>query len=104
MKWVAVALIALISTAASAEQYVKGYCKKDGTCVQGHFKTSPNGTALDNYSTRGNFNPNTGKVSTRDLETPTSPSQQPGGPLQIGPRGGQYYVNESGKRVYVREK
>ncbi len=41
--------------------YVKSYTRKDGTFVQGHYRTNPNSTNRDNYSTLGNTNPHTGK-------------------------------------------
>ena len=41
--------------------YVNPYHRKDGTYVPGHFRTNPNNTNRDNYSTRGNTNPYTGK-------------------------------------------
>ena len=40
---------------------VKGYFKSSGTYVNSYYKTSPNKTKLDNYSTKGNYNPYTGK-------------------------------------------
>jgi hypothetical protein len=43
----------------------KGYTRKDGTYVQPHYQTNPNGTTRDNYNTRGNYNPHNGKVGTR---------------------------------------
>src|SRR4051812_12861364 len=43
---------------------VKGYIKQNGTYVQPHVKTSPNKSKLDNYSTKGNVNPYTGKKGT----------------------------------------
>ena len=43
---------------------VRGYTKKNGTYVQPHYRSSPNGTVLDNYSTKGNINPYTGKEGT----------------------------------------
>jgi len=46
--------------------YVKGYTKKDGTYVAGYWRSSPNDTMLDNYSTKGNINPYTGKAGTID--------------------------------------
>lgn len=55
----------LVSGTASADKYVKGHVKKDGTYVQGHYKTDPNGTKNDNYSTKGNKNPYTGKKGTK---------------------------------------
>jgi hypothetical protein len=94
-----------ISSFSAADEYVPAYVRRDGTIVQGHFRSSPNGTAIDNYSTRGNFNPNSGRVSTRELEIPaTSGGDRNSAPLQVGPRGGRYYINESGEKVYVRRQ
>ncbi len=39
---------------------VKGYLKKDGTYVQPHFRTSPDNSFYNNWSTKGNLNPYTG--------------------------------------------
>lgn len=44
--------------------HVNGYYRKDGTYVQPHYRTSPNSTKSDNYSTIGNVNPYTGKAGT----------------------------------------
>lgn len=54
---------------------VKGYVKKDGTYVAPHQKTAPNKTKNDNYSTKGNTNPYTGKKGTkpRDGEASAKP-------------------------------
>ena len=41
--------------------YVEGYKRSDGTHVKGHYRSSPNNTINDNYSTEGNINPYTGK-------------------------------------------
>ncbi len=49
-------LVFLISISANADEWVSGYIKKDGTYVQGYFKSSPNSTNTDNYSTQGNTN------------------------------------------------
>jgi hypothetical protein len=46
--------------------YVRPYVTKKGTVVQGHMQTNPNGTKLDNYSTKGNVNPYTGKPGTKN--------------------------------------
>lgn len=40
---------------------VKGYYRKDGTYVESYHRTNPNGTNRDNFSTKGNVNPYTGK-------------------------------------------
>lgn len=44
--------------------YVSGYYRSNGTYVQGHYRTAPNSTINDNYSTVGNVNPYTGKAGT----------------------------------------
>lgn len=49
----------------SADVSVRGYQRKDGTYVAPHVRSSPNGTASDNWSTKGNVNPYTGKVGTK---------------------------------------
>ena len=45
----------------SQDVKVKGYYRKDGTYVQPHYRTAPNSTINDNWSTKGNVNPYTGK-------------------------------------------
>lgn len=57
----------LIATAASAKgsTSVKGYTKKSGTYVAPHKRTASNKTRMDNYSTKGNTNPYTGKKGTK---------------------------------------
>lgn len=41
--------------------YVKSYTRSDGTVVSGHYRTNPNSTNRDNYSTLGNWNIHTGE-------------------------------------------
>lgn len=55
-----------LATASNAEaiQRVKGYTTKRGAYVAPHYKTSPNKTKFDNFSTKGNYNPFTGKKGT----------------------------------------
>lgn len=44
---------------------VKGYFKPSkSSYVMPSYRTSPNKTKLDNYSTKGNYNPYTGKKGT----------------------------------------
>ncbi|WPU66660.1 hypothetical protein [Peredibacter starrii] len=57
--------LSFFSFAALADQYVDPYTQSDGTFVQGHYKTDPNETRNDNYSTRGNVNPYTGQPGTQ---------------------------------------
>jgi hypothetical protein len=40
---------------------IKGYTRKDGTYVNGYFRSDKNSTVQDNYSHKGNFNPYTGQ-------------------------------------------
>ena len=62
----AVLAAVMIAPPALAQVRVEGYTKKDGTYVAPHYRSSPNSTTLDNYSTKGNVNPYTGKVGTKD--------------------------------------
>lgn len=53
------------TASSSSDVWVDGYTRSDGTYVQGHHRTAPNGTTADNYSTRGNVNPYTGERGTK---------------------------------------
>lgn len=63
----ALALLLFVS-AGSAEAKtikVKAYFKpSQGSYVMPSYRTSPNKTKLDNYSTKGNYNPYSGKKGT----------------------------------------
>ena len=59
----------LLSVNAMADQYVRGYTKSNGTYVQPHYRSSPNSTKLDNYSTQGNTNPYIGERGTQRGDT-----------------------------------
>lgn len=54
-----------------AEAYtvkVRGYYKSStGNYVMPSYRTSPNNTKLDNWSTKGNYNPYTGKKGYKSL-------------------------------------
>jgi hypothetical protein len=67
----------LAATAAVQAQYlgtgsnpsshpVQGYTAPGGTYVPPHQQTNPNSTQTDNYGARGNVNPYTGAVGTRN--------------------------------------
>ncbi len=57
---------------AEAATRVRGYYKPStGAYVAPSVRTSPNYTKLDNYSTKGNYNPYTGKSGTVDPYRPT---------------------------------
>jgi len=55
-----------VSTAEAYSYRVRGYTRSSGTYVQPYYKTSPNYTRWDNYSTRGNYNPYSGRYGTRN--------------------------------------
>ena len=59
--------------------YVKGYTTNNGTYVQPYYRTSPNNTVYDNWSTYPNVNPYTGTIGTKVYyyePTTISPSYQ----------------------------
>lgn len=51
--------------------YVEGYTRSDGTVVQGHYRSAPDNTINNNFSTKGNINPYTGKPGWIDREEHT---------------------------------
>ncbi|MDO8240993.1 MAG: hypothetical protein Q7T51_03385 [Candidatus Moranbacteria bacterium] len=64
---IAIFLVLLIPLSVFARDVqVKGYVRKDGTYVQPHYRTAPDSTISNNYSTKGNINPYTGEAGTVD--------------------------------------
>lgn len=57
-------LLTLNMNLFAGSTYVKPYIRKDGTFVNGYYRTAPNSNRSDNYSTQGNYNPYTGKRGT----------------------------------------
>lgn len=51
---------------AAQDVRVEGYYRKNGTYVQPHYRSRPDGNTSNNWSTRGNVNPYTGKAGTKD--------------------------------------
>ncbi len=64
MKLIIATLALLLSANALADTYVNGYTRKDGTYVQPHYRSPSNSNSYDNYSSKGNSNPYTGKQGT----------------------------------------
>jgi len=113
---------------AQSTVYVSGHTKSNGTYVQPHYRTTPNKTVRDNYSTKGNINPYTGNLgaksnySTPSYATPnystptykaptyTAPnysyptSSYNFKPVYAGTRGGNYYINSNGNKTYIKNK
>lgn len=59
---VAFALMMVPSAYASKGVWVDGFTKKNGTRVDGHYRSRPDDSYNNNWSTRANKNPHTGKV------------------------------------------
>ena len=59
-----------ISPCYGKTTFTRGYVKKNGTYVAPAAKTTPNKTKLDNWSTKGNANPFTGKAGTKNPRGP----------------------------------
>lgn len=74
---IAIGGLLMASGSASAQYYgygtgsnrsshsTRGYTTRSGTYVAPHQATNPNSTQRDNYGTRGNYNPYTGRTGTR---------------------------------------
>ena len=84
---------------------VSGYTRSNGTYVNGYTRTQRNGTNHDNFSTSGNYNPYNGTTGSRARDYSTqSYNYGSGQTIQTGPRGGQYYTNSRGNKVYVPKR
>ena len=73
-KYVLLILLLVVSISVFIVQqvdagYVRGYFRKDGTYVNGYYRTNPDSSPYNNYSYPGNYNPNTGKTSTGNPST-----------------------------------
>jgi len=62
---VAILSMTFIGQSAFADEYVRGYTRSNGTQVDSYYRSSPNSTQTDNFSTSGNVNPYTGEVGHR---------------------------------------
>ena len=58
---VIISLLFLFTTVFAADTWVNGYYRKDGTYVPGYHRSAPDSNPWNNYSTKGNTNPYTGK-------------------------------------------
>jgi hypothetical protein len=68
------AVLAMLAGQVWADTFVRGYTRKDGTYVQPHYRSNPDGNRFNNYSTQGNTNPYTGRAGTVN---PYVPSYRP---------------------------
>jgi hypothetical protein len=93
------------STTNTDVQYQDGYTKSDGTIVESHYKTKKNSTNTDNFSTKGNVNPYTGKSGAKAKDySPDAKNYGKGKTIYTGSKGGQYYINDKGNKVYVPKR
>ena len=65
MKMLVAALVAVsaFASVAEAQVRVRGYTRSDGTYVAPHTRSRPDSSTSNNYSTPGNYNPNSGRVT-----------------------------------------
>jgi hypothetical protein len=117
---------------AQSQVWVSGYTRSNGTYVSGHYRTAPDYTVNNNWTTQGNVNPHTGKAGTlprsssypnvyytpnstnsysTTYSTPTytypttytpTYTNTTSNTVYTGSRGGTYYINSNGNRSYVR--
>ncbi len=81
------AILAFSSVTAVADQYVRGHVRSDGTYVQPHYRSSPDSSTYNNYSTQGNTNPYTGQQgNVNPYQQPQIQPLQPIQPLAPMPR------------------
>lgn len=116
-------LFAAANSFAQTSTYVSGYTKSNGTYVQGHYRTAPDATITNNWSTVGNVNPYTGIPGTVSYSSSYSTYSSPSysnysapsystyssptystysTPIYTGPRGGTYYINSNGNKTYIK--
>jgi hypothetical protein len=66
----AFALFSLLFMATPVQAvHVNGYYKSNGTYVQPYERTAPDGNPYNNYSYPGNYNPNTGQITSGNPDT-----------------------------------
>lgn len=84
---------------------VNSYYRSNGTFVNSHIRTMPNTTNWDNFSTKGNFNPYTGSTGSRARDYSIDAlNYGTGHIIHTGARGGQYYHNSKGRKIYVPKR
>jgi hypothetical protein len=78
MRALLLTLIALLLGTSVADAQgrvrVRGYYRSDGTYVRPHYRSAPNHTRADNWSTRGNYNPYTGRAGTQPVYETNRPA------------------------------
>ena len=62
----AIAAMSFSLHAQAKDVYVNGYTRSDGTQVRGHYRSAPDNSYDNNWSTEGNTNPYTGERGTNE--------------------------------------
>ena len=65
-----------VASPALADTVVNGHFRSDGTYVEPHYRSTPDGNFSNNWSTRGNVNPYTGQWGTRQYPSQSFPNSQ----------------------------
>ncbi|MCX5803581.1 MAG: hypothetical protein NTU69_08655 [Proteobacteria bacterium] len=71
-----IALIAILFIVSSAftQVFVPGHYRSNGTYIQPHYRSSPDGTVTNNWSFKNNINPYTGQEGHNyNKHSPSSP-------------------------------
>lgn len=76
MKHLLLLSLLLWSVSAFADVHVRGYTRSNGTYVAPHWRSSPNSSTLDNWSSQGNVNPYTAKIGSRSVQHWVSQAHQ----------------------------
>jgi hypothetical protein len=91
-------LLVLASMSLSSfarDTFVHGYRRSNGTYVQPHHRSAPDGNPNNNWSSLGNVNPYTGKVGTKRPQPTVVPT------YQVRPYG--YEVTTQPKTLFENE-
>ena len=64
-KLLTIAIALFTAYSGFSQTHVNGYYRSNGTYVAPHYRSTPNYTKADNWSTLGNVNPYTGALGTR---------------------------------------
>lgn len=68
-------ILAALAVSAWADDYVRGYTRKDGTYVPPHYRSTPDSSRANNYGSQGNVNPYNGERGYVNPHTPPAPRQ-----------------------------
>lgn len=66
---ICVTSFSIYTTSAYAAVHVRGYYRGNGTYVQPHYRSNPDGNRSNNWSTYPNVNPYTGRTGSRHLSS-----------------------------------